>query len=62
VEQLELRSGWVNLFCTRNYLYQLQEAETCQLYEAKLLILGEGEAGKTTLANKIINPSYQLPA
>jgi len=61
VEQLELRRGSVNLFRTRNYLYQLQEAETCQLYEAKLLILGEGAAGKTTLANKILNSDYQLP-
>ena len=64
VEQLDPTEDhfkYVNLFRVRNYLYQLQEAETCQLYEAKLLILGEGEAGKTTLANKIINPSYQLP-
>ena len=61
VEQLELRRGIINLFRTRNYLYQLQETETCQLYEAKLLILGEGAAGKTTLANKILNSNYQLP-
>jgi len=30
------------------------------LYEAKLLIVGEGGAGKTTLANKIQDPNYQL--
>ncbi len=30
------------------------------MYEAKLLIVGEEKAGKTTLANKIQNPQYQL--
>ncbi len=30
------------------------------LYEAKLLIVGEAGAGKTTLAKKIQNPNYQL--
>ncbi|MGL5062884.1 MAG: COR domain-containing protein, partial [Microcoleus sp.] len=33
---------------------------TEELNEAKLLIVGEGEAGKTTLANKLLNPNYQL--
>jgi internalin A len=31
-----------------------------ELNEAKLLIVGEGEAGKTTLANKLLNPNYEL--
>jgi internalin A len=30
------------------------------LYEAKLLIIGEGGAGKTTLANKLKNRNYEL--
>nr|WP_293112549.1 COR domain-containing protein [Moorena sp. SIO4G3] len=30
------------------------------MYEAKLLIVGEAGAGKTTLAKKIENPNYQL--
>ncbi|WP_293334119.1 COR domain-containing protein [Microcoleus sp. CAWBG58] len=34
--------------------------DTEELYEAKLLIVGEGEAGKTTLAQKLLNPDYQL--
>ena len=32
------------------------------IYEAKLLIVGEGEAGKTTLARRIENPNCPLPA
>jgi GTPase SAR1 family protein len=34
--------------------------DTEELNEAKLLIVGEGESGKTTLANKLLNPDYQL--
>ncbi|RCJ23846.1 hypothetical protein A6770_28940 [Nostoc minutum NIES-26] len=34
--------------------------ETDRLYEAKLIIVGEGGAGKTTLAKKIQDPNYQL--
>ncbi|MEG3987743.1 COR domain-containing protein, partial [Microcoleus sp. S28C3] len=34
--------------------------DTEELNEAKLLIVGEGESGKTTLANKLLNPEYEL--
>ncbi|MEG4205613.1 leucine-rich repeat domain-containing protein [Microcoleus sp. Pol7_A1] len=34
--------------------------DTEELNEAKLLIVGEGESGKTTLANKLLNPNYEL--
>jgi internalin A len=34
--------------------------EITHLYEAKLLLVGEGGAGKTSLANKLIDPDYQL--
>ena len=44
----------------RNYFRQLNEQGQEKLYEAKLLILGEGGAGKTTFANKIKDPAYQL--
>ncbi len=42
------------------YLRQLWEQESDYLYEAKLLIIGEPGAGKTTLTRKIEDPNYQL--
>ncbi|MEO0707307.1 MAG: COR domain-containing protein [Cyanobacteria bacterium J06649_5] len=44
------------------YYRQLLEQETELLCEAKLLIVGEGGAGKTSLAKKIENENYQLVA
>ena len=42
------------------YFRQLIEEGKDYIYEAKLIIVGAGEAGKTTLAKKIINPKYKL--
>ena len=44
----------------RKYFQQLKEEGVDYIYEAKLLIVGEGGAGKTTLAKKIDNPKYKL--
>ncbi|MEH1968810.1 COR domain-containing protein [Nostoc sp.] len=44
----------------KDYFRQLEAQDTDYLCEAKLLIVGEGGAGKTTLANKIADPNYQL--
>ena len=44
----------------REYFQQIEQEGTDYLYEAKLLIIGEGGAGKTSLANKIQNQNYQL--
>ncbi len=44
----------------KNYFRQLEAEGKDYLYEAKLLILGEGGAGKTSLAKKIENPKYKL--
>ena len=44
----------------REYFRQLKEVGTDHIYEAKLLIVGEAGAGKTTLAKKIENPDYKL--
>ncbi|HEY9646912.1 MAG TPA: COR domain-containing protein [Chroococcidiopsis sp.] len=44
----------------RDYFCQIDREGVDYLYEAKLLILGEGGAGKTTLSRKIQSPDYQL--
>ncbi|WP_404784437.1 COR domain-containing protein [Altericista sp. CCNU0014] len=44
----------------RDYYRQRLEANTDYIYEAKLLIIGEGGAGKTSLANKLKDPNYTL--
>jgi len=44
----------------RDYFRQLEIQGQDHLYEAKLLIVGEGGAGKTSLARKIENPEYEL--
>jgi internalin A len=44
----------------KGYWRQRQDEGVDYLCEAKLLILGEGGAGKTSLANKIRNDAYEL--
>jgi GTPase SAR1 family protein len=44
----------------KNYWRQQQEVGIDYLCEAKLIIVGEAGAGKTTLAKKIKDPSYKL--
>ena len=44
-----------------SYYDQLATQGQDHLYEAKMLIVGEGEAGKTTLAQKILEPNCPLP-
>lgn len=44
----------------KNFFEQIEREGKDYLYEAKLLIVGEGGAGKTSLAKKIENPNYQL--
>lgn len=42
----------------RNFFKELDEKD--YLYEAKLIIVGEGRVGKTCIANALINPDYKL--
>ncbi|MCV6636977.1 COR domain-containing protein, partial [Candidatus Albibeggiatoa sp. nov. NOAA] len=46
-----------------DYFKQIEQQgeETTQLYEAKMIIVGEGGAGKTTLMEKLFNPDYEVP-
>lgn len=44
----------------REYYRQAQQQGTDELYEAKLLLVGEPGAGKTSLAHKILDPDYVL--
>lgn len=44
------------------YFTQLDEVGKSHLYEAKLLLVGEPGAGKTTLARKLRNPTSPLPS
>jgi internalin A len=44
----------------KNYFQQLEATGKDYLYEAKLLIVGESGAGKTTLGKKIENQNYEL--
>ena len=43
----------------KNFFRQLEKGYD-YFYEAKLILVGEAGAGKTSLANKIRNPDYQL--
>jgi GTPase SAR1 family protein len=44
-----------------DFYFRVQDPnETELIYEAKFLIIGEGGAGKTSLAKKIENESYDL--
>jgi len=52
----------IDLNVLRAFFRQQAEAGKEAIYEAKLLIVGEPGAGKTSLARKLIQPSAPLPA
>ncbi|MBD2778670.1 COR domain-containing protein [Iningainema tapete] len=60
LEKPPLEIAEKGIIAIREYFQQIAEEGLDYLYEAKLLIIGEGGAGKTTLAKKIDNQDYQL--
>lgn len=51
----------VNLEALRRYFAQLRREGQAFFYEAKLLIIGEGGAGKTSLVRKLQDTAAPLP-
>ena len=51
----------VDLDALRRYYAQLRRAGQAYFYEAKLLLIGEGGGGKTSLARKLLAPTAPLP-
>ncbi|MCB9152377.1 MAG: leucine-rich repeat domain-containing protein, partial [Caldilineaceae bacterium] len=59
-ESLSIGYGQVHIEAIRSYFRQLQSESAIYFYEAKLLIIGEGGAGKTSLARKLLDPNCAL--
>ncbi len=59
-EVVNLGGGNADIERIKNYFLQIEREGKDHLYEAKLLIVGEAGAGKTTLAKKIENQDYKL--
>ncbi len=45
----------------RSFFAQMEQQGKSKLYEAKLLLVGEPGAGKTSLLNKLLDESYVIP-
>jgi internalin A len=44
-----------------NYLRELRRQGSAQLFEAKVMLLGQGRAGKTSLLRRLYSPGQPLP-
>lgn len=56
----EIATADDNIKRIRNYFAELEEQGEDYIYEAKLILVGEPGAGKTSLSNKLQNPKYPL--
>lgn len=64
-DKLSPGSIWEDLLSDEtliNYFKALEKEGGQNLYEGKILIVGEGGAGKTTLVEKLIDPNYHVPS
>ncbi len=57
---LEIATDTSNIDKIRNYFEELENQGEDYIYEAKLLFVGEPGAGKTSLAEKLLDPDYAL--
>jgi internalin A len=57
---IEITRKYAKPYLVLDFLRQLHEEGLDYIYEAKLLIIGQPGAGKTSLTNKLIDPNYQL--
>lgn len=44
----------------QGYFHELLSGDTVRLHEAKLIVVGEGEVGKTCLSRKLIDPDFDI--
>jgi GTPase SAR1 family protein len=56
----EIATDENNIERIRNYFEELEAQGEDYIYEAKLILVGEPGAGKTSLAEKLLNPKYKL--
>ncbi len=57
---LEIATDENNIEKIRNYFEEIEAQGEDYIYEAKLILVGEPGAGKTSLAEKLLNPNYVL--
>lgn len=57
---VEIATASNNIERIRNYFEELKTQGEDYVYEAKLILVGEPGAGKTSLAKKLLNPKYKL--
>ena len=57
---VEIATSDDNIERIRNYFKELKTQGEDYVYEAKLILVGEPGAGKTSLAKKLLNPKYKL--
>ncbi len=57
---VEIATADDNIERIRNYFEELKTQGEDYVYEAKLILVGEPGAGKTSLAKKLLNPKYKL--